>query len=118
MYREIKVGEKIIPMKATAATPLRYRHVFHKDVIKAFQTVEDNYSIAIDTISELAFIMTFSAKGADMTKLNEDQYIEWLDQFETFDLTAASEEIIDLYLGNTEGLSELKKNLEGAVKEN
>lgn len=119
MYREITIGKESIPMKATAATPVRYRHVFHQDVLTEFAAVkENNYGLAIDIISRLAFIMAKAADGTDMTKLNEDKYIDWLEQFETFDITNAIDEIVDLYLGNTEGLSEVKKKAGDAVKEN
>ena len=118
MYREITVGTQSIPMKANAATPIRYRNVFKQDVLNELQTVGDNYSIAIDTISRLAFIMAKAADGSDMNKLNDDMYVEWLEQFETFDITNAAEEIVGLYVGNAETLSEVKKKARGAVKEN
>lgn len=119
MYREITIGKESIPMKANAATPVRYRHVFHQDVLTELAAVkENNYGLAIDTISKLAFIMAKAADGTDMTKLNEDIYIDWLEQFETFDITSAIDDIVDLYLGNTAGMSEVKKKARGAVKEN
>ena len=118
MYREISVGKESIPMKVTAATPIRYRNVFQKDVLNELSTAGENYSVAIDTISRLAFIMAHAAKGSDMNKLNEDKYVEWLEQFEPFDITNAADDIIGLYIGNTEGLSEVKKKAGDAVKEN
>ena len=119
MYREITVGKESIPMNANAATPIRYRHVFKGDVLKEFQSLgEDNTSVAIETISQLAFIMARAADGSDMNKLNEEQYMEWLEQFEPFDIANASEDIVSLYVGNTEGMSEVKKKARDAVKEN
>lgn len=118
MYREIKVGEKSIPMKATGATPIRYRMLFGEDVLNQFSNSEGNYSVAIDTISKLAFIMTMAASDCDMSKLSMEGYISWLEQFEPFDLTNAADSIVDLYVGNTVGTSEVKKKARGAVKEN
>lgn len=119
MYREITIGKESIPMKATGATPIRYRMVFKGDLLNEFSKVNDNYQVAIDTISQLAFIMAMSADSSvDMSKLNNASYIEWLDKFEPFDITNATDEIIDLYLGNTEGMSEVKKKAGDAVKEN
>ena len=118
MYREITIGEKVFPMKATGATPIRYKHIFHQDLLTEFASVENNYAIAIDTISKLAFIMAKSADdGVDMTKLNEDKYVEWLEDFEPFDITNSADEIIDLYLGNTKSDSEVKKKVRDGVKE-
>lgn len=122
MYREIKVGEKSIPMLANGATPIRYRMVFNKDIMNEFSKVNDDAGKATDSVSELAFIM---AKAADaqnehkaMTTLNQESFIEWLEQFEPLDLTLAAEDIIDLYLGNEQTLSEVKKKAGEAVKEN
>jgi hypothetical protein len=117
MYREITVGKESVPMKATAATPIRYRHVFKKDVLNELSTVGENSGLAVDTISQLAFIMAKAASGADMNKLNEDEYVAWLEQFEPFDITNASEDIVDLYVGNTKGMSEVKKKAGDAVSE-
>ena len=117
MYREIKIGESTIPMSANGATPIRYYMVFHKDLLGELQKVEGSYAIAINTISELAFIMAKAAEKADMDKLNQNAYIVWLEQFEPFDITNAANDIVDLYLGNTEGLSEVKKKARGAVSE-
>lgn len=117
MYREIKIGNRTIPMSANGATPIRYRMVFNKDLISEFQKIEDNYSIAMDTISELAFIMAKAGEKADMDKLNLNAYVDWLEQFEPFDITEASEEIIDLYMSNSKTTSEVKKKARGAVSE-
>lgn len=118
MYREITVGTQSIPMKATGATPIRYRSLFGEDLLSEFSNVESNSSLAIGTISQLAYVMAMSGAGADMTKLSKDGYVEWLDQFEPFDLTEAAEAIVDLYIGNTKSTSEVKKKAGGAVKEN
>ena len=117
MYREIKIGKSTIPMSANGATHIRYRLVFGKDLLGEFQSIENNYSIAIDTISELAFIMSRAADKTDMDKLNKAAYIDWLEQFEPFDITTAAEEIIDLYMGNTKTTSEVKKKAREAVSE-
>lgn len=117
MYREIKIGERTIPMSANGATPIRYKMVFGKDLISEFQSIENNYALAMDTISELAFIMAQSGAKADMDKLNKNTYVAWLEEFEPFDLTNASEQIIDLYMGNTQTTSEVKKKARDAVSE-
>lgn len=117
MYREIKIGNGTFPMSANGATPIRYRMVFGKDLISEFQKVENNYSIAIDTISELAFIMAQAGAKADMDKLNKNAYVTWLEQFEPFDITNAAEQIVDMYMGNQATSSEVKKKARDAVSE-
>ena len=119
MYREIKVGEMSIPMKATAATALRYRHVFGQDIMTEFQNVGQDTGLGMSALQQLAFIMACAADPEkDMSKLNEEAYIEWLDSFEPLDFAEAAESIIDLYMGNTKSLSEAKKKEGDAVKEN
>jgi len=118
MYREIKIGELSIPMKATAATALRYRHVFGQDLIAELQKSEADTSLGLSTIQQLAFIMACAADPEkDMTKLNDDAFMKWLDKFEPLDLANATEDIVNLYLGNTKGMSEVKKKAGDAVKE-
>lgn len=122
MYREIKVGEKSIPMLANGATPIRYRMVFGKDIITEFDKVKNESGKSVDSISELAFIMAKAAEsqneGKPMSNLNNEVFITWLEQFEPLDLTIAAEDIVDLYLGNEQTLSEVKKKAGDAVKDN
>lgn len=118
MYREIKIGEMSIPMKATAATALRYRHVFGQDLISELQKSEADTSLGLSTIQQLAFIMACAADpDKDMDKLNDEAFMKWLDKFEPLDLANATEDIVNLYMGNTKSTSEAKKNGD-AVKGN
>lgn len=121
MYREIKVGEKSIPMLANGATPIRYRMTFGKDIISEFESVQTDTGKASSSIAELAFIMTKAAEAQSehkaMTTLNQESFIEWLEQFEPLDLVLASEDIVNLYLGNEHTLSEAKKKAGDAVSE-
>lgn len=121
MYREIKVGGKSIPMLANGATPIRYRMTFGKDIISEFESVQTDTGKASSSIAELAFIMTKAAEAQSehkaMTTLNQESFIEWLEQFEPLDLVLASEDIVDLYLGNEQTLSEAKKKAGDAVSE-
>lgn len=111
MYGVIKIGGRDIPMKANAATPIRYRQVFGKNLLPYFMgkaTDED----AAEMVGELAYIMAASASGADMTKLSLDGYVEWLEGFDPMDFVSGDtvEALIRLYQGNEEGYSDLKKN--------
>ena len=121
MYREIKVGEMSIPMLANGATPIRYRMTFGKDIISEFEQGQQDSGKASSSISELAFIMAKAAEAMNdkkpMAALNQTNFVEWLEQFEPLDLTLASEDIIDLYMGNEKTLSEAKKNSRDAVSD-
>lgn len=113
MYREVKVGNTTIPMLANGATPIRYRMVFGKDIISEFQMAEEDNGRISSSISELAYIMAMAAEAQEgkisMANLNQESFVDWLEKFEPMDLTLASEEIIDVYMGNQITHSEVKK---------
>jgi len=120
MYREIKVGEKIVPMVANGATALRYRHVFGKDLIQELQQAQGDTSKGFNSLPELAYIMAKAAEAKEgkvnMSLLNEESFMEWLEQFDPMDVIMSAEAVINLYTGNAEANVEQKKE-EGGVNE-
>lgn len=122
MFKEIEVGGITVPMLANGATPIRYRHVFHKDIISEFQQAQDDYSKVVNSMPELAFIMAMQAKAkdgeVDLDLMNESTYMEWVEQFGAMDLPMASEQIVNLYLGNNATSSEPKKKAKEKQNEN
>jgi hypothetical protein len=122
MFKNVEIGGITVPMLANGATPIRYRHVFHKDIITEFQQAQDDYSKVVNSMPELAFIMAMQAKAQDgaidLNLLNEDKYLEWVEQFGAMDLPMASEQIINLYLGNNATSSEPKKKVKEKQSEN
>ena len=112
MYKEVKVGDITVPMLANGATPIRYKLLFHKDILVEFKSIEGDES-KIVTIGELAYVMAMQAKAHngeyDIAKLNEEDYLTWLEQFNPLDIEMASDKIIDVYVGNTATSSEPKK---------
>ena len=121
MFKEIQIGEKLVPMLANGATPLRYKLVFRKDIITEFQLAEGDYSKVTNTIPELAYIMarqaTASKGEADLQLLNFEQYLAWMEQFEPMDIILASDAILDVYLGNNTPSLKPKKKVKDGVKE-
>lgn len=122
MLKEINIGGITIPMLANGATPIRYKHVFHKDIITEFQQAQDDYSKVVNSIPELAFIMAMQAQnkevGGDLNLLNEDKYMKWMEQFDPMDLPLAADQIVDLYMGNNVTTSESKKKQKGKQSDN
>lgn len=108
MFKEIKIGDKNVSLLANGSTPIRYRQLFHKDIITKMNE-GPNADDAVEMASELAFIMSRSAEKADMNTLNIDDYYEWLEQFETFDIVTASDEIFSVYVGQEVTTSTAKK---------
>lgn len=110
MYKEIKVGEKQVPMLANAATPIRYKQVFGKNLLKYFMGNESQEEMAA-MAGELAYILARAGEGADMNKLSIEDYISWLEDFEAMafvDVDVVSK-IVGLYQGNMESEATAKK---------
>lgn len=110
MYKEIKIGSKTVPMTANAATEYRCKQVFNQPVLQEFMKIQpilanneelspQQQDILVDMSAKLGFIMAKQAEKADMTTLNEESYIEWLEDFEPMDLFVASGSIVGLWIG-------------------
>lgn len=108
-YAVLKIGGKDVPMMSNAATPIRYRQVFRKNLNSFFlgKMPEED---AADLPGELAYIMAQAASGADMNKLSYDGYVDWLQGFEALDFASAVTPIINVYQNNLASDSEVKKN--------
>lgn len=102
-------GKKSFPMAANGATCIRFRQVFHKDLMvenaKLINASEDADS---EYFGKLAYIMNASAEGKDMSKLSQEDYEKWIEQFEGSALWDAQYQIVSVYTGNQEVTSEGK----------
>lgn len=100
MFKEIQIGERTLPMQATASTTYRFKQVFKRDILKVMMDTTGKYEAEEDDVMKLAYIMAMAAEGHDMSKLNEDTYIGWLNNFDPMDLFIAQEEIMSVFQGN------------------
>lgn len=66
----------------------------------------------MDTISKLAFIMNRAAEGADMKALDVENYLDWLEQFETMEFLTHAMDFISLYMSNKATTSTMKKKVD------
>ena len=64
----------------------------------------------LDCVSKMAYIMNKQAEGANMRNLEMDDYLDWLDQFESLEFLGHSLDFINLYMANVRGSSTLKKD--------
>ena len=131
MYKEIMIdrvdGQNIkTPLLANAATSRRYKMIFGDDLLTLLANAESNRedggtTYNIDFIGELAYVMNLQAQAAvgeiTFDKMNADGFIDWLEQFEGMAIETAAKDIIDVYVSNANGGSEVKKN-RGRRKEN
>lgn len=111
MFKEIKIAGKKINLLANGATPIYYKAFFKKDLLKLI-TEGEGIEIATENIPELAFIMAKQADKADMGRLSQKHYIEWLELFDPLDLIYSAVEITGVYFGNSVPLEESKKKVD------
>lgn len=114
MYKVLTIGNKEVPMMAMASTDLYYKNAFGEDPLKLMTKPDLEVSDMINVVVRLGFIMNKFAEikqRKEMLKLNEDAYLEWLDQFEREDLMNDDTlvAIQDVYQGNKTTTSEPKK---------
>ena len=112
MYGEVVLtdqkGEpKTVPMLANAATLIRFKQLFHCDLMNGIISKEGNFDI--DMVSKLAFVMTKQAAKADMKTLSMDQFIEWIEDFESMTFLENCNQIFAIYFNSKENSSEAKK---------
>ena len=112
MYNLVKIGDRDVPMLSMASVDLYYRNIFHEDAIK-LQTKDQDEVDLINFVMRMGFVMAKFAELKDrkeMSKLNEDSYLDWLDGFERNDYFNALPDVRMTYEGQSITDAEAKKN--------
>lgn len=108
--QNVFIGDKKVEMEANAATPFRFKNLFRRDLLKIATTAtEDNASDQIEASQQLAFIMAKQAEGVDMTKLTEESFYSWLEDFMSSDMYDHMDEFVELWQSTQETSSTPKK---------
>ena len=113
----IRIDEKDVVFKASAAIPRIYRLKFQRDIYKdlsdlqkavdSSRSEESNLDLfSLELFENIAYIM---AKHADPTTV-PDSPEEWLDEFSTFSIYQVLPQIIELWGLNVRADVESKKN--------
>lgn len=109
MIKTLKIGEKDVVLKASAATPILYKQAFGEDMIQelnAFTQMKDKLEQAgkmRDLTSKLAFIMNKEATTSEdeiFNSLNFQKYVAWMMQFDPNEIETHGAEIITISRGN------------------
>ena len=120
MYNIVKIGNRDVPMLSMASVDVYYKHIFHEDPI-ALQVSEDqNVGAMLNFTMRMGFVMAKFAELKDrkeMLKLNEDSFLEWMDEFERNELIEALPHVQMTYEGQSITKSEAKKNNEEPTEE-
>ena len=105
MFKTLNIDGRDIEFSANAATPFRYRQIFHKDLLSILGNEEKAQNEGVEAVTELAFVMAKQAEKADMGKLNEDMFYEWLEGFGSMAFVNGAEDILNVYMESTETTS-------------
>ena len=103
MFKTIAIDGKEMSVAANAATPFRYKQVFHQDLFAVFGNEKRAEEEGAEAVMRLAYIMHNQAEKADMNKLNEEAFIEWLEGFSAMAFVNAADEIVNTYMDSTVG---------------
>lgn len=105
MYKKIVIDGKELELSANAATPFRFKQVFHQDLLATFSNEQRAQEEGVEVVTELCYIMNKQAEGVDMAKLSFDDFIAWLEKFEPMAFIEASETIISVYTDSASTMS-------------
>lgn len=120
---EVLIGGKSVRMHANAATPLRYKMIFGKDIIVEINRMNKGLideGELIELTGQIAFVMNMQAEKTrdQLSKITKNEYLDWLENFDGAMVFANSAEaIMNVYLGNEKGDSSSKKE-EGLLNDN
>lgn len=108
MRKTLLIGEHEVDMVANGLTPVLYKRVFHRDFLAESQKEDTDFTI----FQELGFIMSQQATRPVkelMNDITEEEYWEWLSQFDAMDLVNNVGEIFAIYQGQAKSTSKAKK---------
>jgi len=110
MRKTLTVRDKEITFESSAITAIVYKKVFGEDLFSILGSDGTQASVAInilDKVQQLAFIMAKQAEGMDikgLIKLNELDYLFWLNDFEYTDMRSDEfvADLLSIWSGNLE----------------
>lgn len=105
MFKKVTIDGKEVELAANAATPFRFKQVFQRDLLQILGNEEKAEKEGVEAITQLAFIMAKQAEKADMTKLTQDEFLEWLEDFSAMAFIESAEDIMNVYMDQTQNTS-------------
>lgn len=103
MYKTVTIDGREIGMAANAAIPFRYKQVFREDLFAILGNEKRAEEQGAEAVMKLAYIMAKQAENADMSKLNEDDFIAWLEGFSAMAFIDSAEDIVSIYMDSAKG---------------
>ena len=120
LKKTVKIGDREVTFKSSAAVPRMYRIKFKRDIFKDLTRLEKSYKEKDDGTKEMeiedleifenvAYIMALHADPENTPKTIN----EWLDEFEMFSIYEVLPEIIELWGSNLFTDVSARKNPDG-----
>ena len=122
MIKSINIGGQDLLLASNGATPIRFKMVFKQDLMVTFSKIDSkdvDGAESLELTEKLAFIMNKQATIKDKKEwasISYDDFVDFTEAFEVFDLANAAAEIMSIYLGQASGDSSPKKE-EGQLTE-
>lgn len=114
--KKIKIGDREVEMLAMSSCNFYYRRLFGEDPFELQAQAasrEGGAAMGITFAMQMGFVMKKAAEAhGDRTIMNAltlDEYLDWIDQFNTFDFAEPSGPIIELYATQNKSRSLEKK---------
>lgn len=105
MYKKLTIDGKEVELAANAATPFRFKQVFQRDLLQILGNEERAEKEGVEAVTQLAFIMAKQAEKADMSKVTQDEFLEWLEGFSAMSFIESAEDIMNVYMDQTQNTS-------------
>lgn len=108
-------SQKEFEFLANGMTQYRYKQLTHRELMRDISKLVNATDMTIGEdaeftcIDKLAYIMNMSATKADMSKINEETFFAWIEQFDSSNSLNIWVDIINTYYGTKESTSEPKK---------
>lgn len=103
MFKKVTIDGNELEFTANAATPFRYKQVFKSDLFYVLSDEKRAEEQGAEAIMRLAYIMNKQAEKADMNKLNEEDFISWLEGYSALAFINAADEIMSVYTDSAQG---------------
>ncbi|WP_410496803.1 hypothetical protein QTL86_06355 [Cellulosilyticum sp. ST5] len=109
MEKSIKIADKLVALKTTGATLLRYKMQFGKDLLTELIKLEDAYKKGEFKTDKIDFELFFNILWIMAKTANPDikPPVEWLDEFEEFPVLEILPKVIEM-LSNLIGTAKKK----------
>lgn len=107
MTKDITIGGAVVKMSGNAATAIRFKQVFGADLVRAF--AEQGENLDINIVLQLGYVMSLQALGSNFAGVSPDDFMAWLEGFETMDMFNAAKDIVSVWIDTNKTTVKPKK---------